>query len=465
LDQNCKESEPEVLLLSTSLLGRLGDLTRGLSLVDGLDDTDSNGLAHITDSETSKRGVLLESLDAHGLGGDEGGDDGITLLDHLGVLLEDLTVTLVDLLLELGELAGDVSGVAVQNGCVSGVDLTGVVEDDDLSEEVSAALGGVVLGVTSDVTTADLLNRDVLDVESDVVTGGGLGDLLVVHLDGLNFGGETRGGEGHNHTGLDDTGLDTADGHRANTANLVHVLEGDTEGLVRGASGLLNAVEGGKESRSLVPGHVGRLLEHVITSPARDGDEGDVLGAVTDTLKELRDSGLDLVVALLRVLDGLGVHLVDGDDHLLDTEGESKKSVLAGLTVGVNTSLELTLTRGDDEDGNISLRGTSDHVLDEITVTGGVNDGELVLVGGELPESNINGDTTLTLSLELVKDPSVLEGTLSELGGFLLELLDGSLINTTTLINQISSGNKLTNIDITNDNNVNVLLFLGHLVL
>ena len=48
------------------------------------------------------------------------------------------------------------------------------------------------------------------------------------------------------------------------------------------------------------------------------------------------------------------------------------------------------------------------------------NDGNLVLAGLELPEGNVDGDTTLTLSLELVKHPGVLEGTLAELSGFLL---------------------------------------------
>lgn len=46
-------------------------------------------------------------------------------------------------------------------------------------------------------------------------------------------------------------------------------------------------------------------------------------------------------------------------------------------------------------------------------------DGYIVLGGFELPESDIDGDTTLTLGLELVKDPCVLEGTLAEFGGFL----------------------------------------------
>ena len=68
------------------------------------------------------------------------------------------------------------------------------------------------------------------------------------------------------------------------------------------------------------------------------------------------------------------VHLVDGDDELTDTEGEGKESVLAGLTVLGDTGLELTSTSGNDEDGAVSLGGTSDHVLDEVTVARGVND-------------------------------------------------------------------------------------------
>ena len=48
--------------------------------------------------------------------------------------------------------------------------------------------------------------------------------------------------------------------------------------------------------------------------------------------------------------------------------------MLAGLAVLGDTSLELTGTTGDDEDGTVSLRGTGDHVLDEVTVTGGVDD-------------------------------------------------------------------------------------------
>ena len=117
---------------------------------------------------------------------------------------------------------------------------------------------------------------------------------------------------------------------------------------------------------------LGGLLQHVVAVPAGDGDESDRLGVVTDLLDEGGRLLDDFVEAVLGPLGG--VHLVDGDDELTDTEGEGEESVLAGLAVLGDTSLELTGTTGDDEDGAVSLGGTSDHVLDEVTVTGGVND-------------------------------------------------------------------------------------------
>jgi hypothetical protein len=47
------------------------------------------------------------------------------------------------------------------------------------------------------------------------------------------------------------------------------------------------------------------------------------------------------------------------------------------------------------------------------------NDSDIVPGGLEFPESNIDGDTTLALSLELVQHPCVLEGAFAQLGSFL----------------------------------------------
>jgi len=405
---------------------------------DGLDDSDGNSLPHVTDGETSKRGEVGEALDAKGLGGLEVDDASISGLDELGVGLEDLSGTAVHLLLDELELARNVGGVAIEDGRVSVSDLSRVVHDNDLGLEASGTGGGALLGVGADVSAAEVLDGNVLDVESDVVSGDGLGERLVVHLDGLDLSGEADGGDHGDDTGLDDSGLDTADGNSSDSSNLVDILEGKAEGLVGGPLGGVDVVKGLKEVGSLVPGHVGGLVDHVVSLPSGDGDEGDLHGLVPDLLEVGRDLSLDLLVTLLVVLDGLVVHLVAADNHLLDTEGEGKKGVLAGLSVLGDTGLESSLGGVNAENGNIGLTGSGDHVLDEITVSGGVNDGEGELGGLELPEGDVDGDSTLALGLEVVKDPGILEGSLSELGGLLLVLLNGTLVDTSALVDPVS---------------------------
>jgi hypothetical protein len=49
------------------------------------------------------------------------------------------------------------------------------------------------------------------------------------------------------------------------------------------------------------------------------------------------------------------------------------------------------------------------------------NDSDIVVVGAELPQGNVDGDAALALGLELVEHPGVLEGALAEFGSFLGE--------------------------------------------
>ena len=135
--------------------------TLAVGLLDGLDDTDGDGLPHVTDSETTERRVLVVGLNAHRLARDKLDDGGITRLDELRRRFHGLTCPSINLLEELGELAGNVGSVTIKDGSVTGTDLTRVVKDDDLGVEGSGLLGGVVLGVGGDVATADILDGDV----------------------------------------------------------------------------------------------------------------------------------------------------------------------------------------------------------------------------------------------------------------------------------------------------------------
>jgi hypothetical protein len=47
------------------------------------------------------------------------------------------------------------------------------------------------------------------------------------------------------------------------------------------------------------------------------------------------------------------------------------------------------------------------------------DDSDIILRGLELPQGDIDSDTTLALSLELVQNPGILEGAFAELSSFL----------------------------------------------
>ncbi len=61
------------------------------------------------------------------------------------------------------------------------------------------------------------------------------------------------------------------------------------------------------------------------------------------------------------------------------------------------------------------LRSASDHVLDEVTMARSIDNSDVILGRFKLPESNIDGDTTLSLSLQFVQYPGVLERTFTHL--------------------------------------------------
>ena len=84
------------------------------------------------------------------------------------------------------------------------------------------------------------------------------------------------------------------------------------------------------------------------------------------------------------------------------------------------------------------------------------------LVGLEFPESNIDGDTTFAFGLEFVQNPSVFEGTFTHFLGFLFELFDGSLVDTTAFVDQVTGGGGFTRIDVADNDNVNMSFFLSH---
>merc|ERR1719223_137682 len=134
-------------------------------------------------------------------------------------------------------------------------------------------------------------------------------------------------------------------------------------------------------------------------------------------------------------------------------------SVFTGLTILGDTSFEFTNTTSNDKNSTISLGSTSNHVLDEISVSRSIDDRDVIFRSLKLPQSDIDGDTTFSFSLQLVKNPGVFEGTFTHISSFLFKLFNSSLVNTSTLVNQVSGSGRFTRIYVSDNNNVNMSFF------
>jgi len=375
-------------------------------LFNSLDDTDSNSLFHISDGETAKRWVLLESFNAHWLRWEQLNHTGITSLDELWVVLKGFTSSSINLGEKGFKLASSVGGMAIKNWRVSGSDLVRMIEDDDLGVESLGLEGGVVLFIRAHETSLDVLDGDVSDGETDIVSWTGLYELLVMHFHGLAFRSELAWGESHDHAWLEDTSLDTSDWNGTDTGDLEDIVDWESEWLVMWSLWGNHSVKSLHEGVAAVPWHLGLLNLHVLTSQTGEWNERNVVDLVTGLLQESGSFLLDLFESFLTPVGRRMIHLVDTDDHLLDTEGEGKHSVLLGLTFLGDTGFEFTGLGRDHQNGDISLGGTGNHVLDEISVAWGIDDGVVMLFRLERSQGNVDGDTSISLGLKLVQNPS-----------------------------------------------------------
>jgi len=403
-----------------------------------LDDSDSDSGLHISDGESSKRRVFLEVLNTEGFGGHNSDDGAVTGLDTSGFVFHGLTGSSVDFLEDLFEFAGNVGGVAVEDGGVSVGDGSGVFDDDDLGGEILANLGGVVLGVGTDVSSSEVLGVDSFDVESDVVSGSGLGKLFVVHFDGLDVSDDVGGDELDGHSDLEGSGFDSSDGDGSDSGNLVDVLKRQSEGLVVGSDGGVDGIDGLNHAVALVPGHFVGSLGEVFSFQSGIRNELDLLFLESSFGQESSGFLDDVVESFLGPV--LSVHFVDGDDHLSDSESVGQKGVFSGLSFGGNSGFEFFGGSGDDQNGDVGLGGSGDHVFDEVSVSRGVDDGAGVFLGVEFVQGDVDGDTSVSLGFEFIQDPSVGEGSLSLGFGFLLVLLNNSGFNSSALDDQVSGG-------------------------
>src|SRR6202453_5008805 len=256
------------------------------------------------------------------------------------------------------------------------------------------ALGGRGVGarLDDDLAALHLLALDAAQQQARVVAGLAVVQDLAEHL----HAGDGRGmrllldaDDVDGLAGVDGAALDPAGHHGAAAGDREDILDRHQERLVDLAHRLRDGiVAGGHELHDLLA-PLGVALErlqrgyphhrHVVTGAL-------VLG------EQLADLELDELEDLLVVHH---VRLVQRHHDVGHANLAGEQHVLTGLR-------HRTISRGDHEDGTVHLRGTRDHVLDVVRVTGAVHVRVVPLLGLVLDMGDRDGDAALLLFLRVV---------------------------------------------------------------
>lgn len=459
--------------------------------LDGFSKHDHSVALH--NGHTSKSFARLEAFDDERLLGFKDNLSNFIGLHVLWVLDLSTTSFLAHLPVDGLDLASRSAGTDVCYWGISHLELAWVIQNLNLGSECGSALQSGVLLKNHHITyTRHVQLLQTLHIEPDVITWASVRYVLVMHFNREDFSlarsGSSMSREEKNLIlRLDDTLLDTTSDHITDTLDLVDTRDrhtkGSRDGTGRDPDHLLEGIRKGldvdlllanKDITSLPPAHVGRLVDEVVANPSRDRDNWNALGDKVLLPANLHehsgDLSSDFIISLLSVLSNVTVHLVDTNDELLDTQQVEEAGMLASLTLHLS-GLVVTLGNGGDkvtiggnhEKSNISLGGTSDHVLDEITMARRIDDGVVVRGCEKLLGSASDCDTTSPLLLRLVHVEGESERILTESLGLILELLHFTIGNAAKFKDESAGGGRLAGIDMATDDDRNVLLSLSHL--
>jgi len=81
------------------------------------------------------------------------------------------------------------SSVAIKDRGISITDLSRVIEDDNLGVKVFSFSSRVILFIGANISSLDVFNGDILDIETNVIPRNGFQHRFVMHFNRLNFSG------------------------------------------------------------------------------------------------------------------------------------------------------------------------------------------------------------------------------------------------------------------------------------
>lgn len=134
-------------------------------------------------------------------------------------------------------------------------------------------------------------------------------------------------------------------------------------------------------------------LSDIFAAEPGAGHKSNVLGQKTRCGQKGRDLGGDFGETVLRPVNC--VKFVDDNNETSDAHAANQKCVFFRLSF--KAGFKTAGAGVNDEDGEIGLASTSDHVGNKVPVAWGVEDGEVGLFGLELVGGNVDCDASVSL--------------------------------------------------------------------
>ena len=173
----------------------------------------------------------------------------------------------------------------------------------------------------------------------------------------------------------------------------VNVLHRETQVGEVAITGHFHGFENFHQRLAAVPRRTLGFVDHVVALQRRHRHEVQRTWLERDALGKFQVIGLDLLEH--RLIEAFEVHLVDGDNDVLDAQQRGDKAVTLGL--GLHTVAGV-----DQDDRQVAGGGASGHVAGVLLVAWGIGDDELALGGAEIAVRHVDGDALLALGLQAV---------------------------------------------------------------
>ena len=136
-------------------------------------NTDCDCLFHISDCESSQWRIFGEDFNTHRFGRYHFNHAGLSWFNEFWEFFQNLTSSSINWRLDFFEFNCDMCSMAIQYWAISVLDLSWVVQDNNLSEEVFDFTCWVILWIRANISSSNVFNGNVFNIESHVVPWNG----------------------------------------------------------------------------------------------------------------------------------------------------------------------------------------------------------------------------------------------------------------------------------------------------